>query len=107
MNRGYSVKEYLVLIDSYRKIVEGGVLTTDIIVGFPTETDKEFRATCDLVEKVRFNAAYIFKYSPRPNTEAMKLADGLTKEEKEKRHKKILDLQRGISNKFKPVYAKI
>jgi len=107
MNRGYSVKEYLVLIDSYRKIVEGGVLTTDIIVGFPTETDKEFKATCDLVEKVRFNAAYIFKYSPRPNTEAMKLADGLTKEEKEKRHKKILDLQRGISNKFKPVYAKI
>jgi tRNA-2-methylthio-N6-dimethylallyladenosine synthase len=101
MNRGYSVKEYLALIDSYRKIVKGGVLTTDIIVGFPAETDKEFKETCDLIEEIRFNAAYIFKYSPRPYTQAAKLADLLTKEEKEKRHKKILDLQRNISNKLK------
>jgi len=101
MNRGYSVKEYLALIDSYRKIVKGGLLTTDIIVGFPTESDAEFKETCDLLQKVRFNAAYIFKYSPRPNTQAAKLADLLTKDEKEKRHKKILDLQRGISNKLR------
>ncbi|MFA4993303.1 MAG: MiaB/RimO family radical SAM methylthiotransferase [Candidatus Omnitrophota bacterium] len=101
MNRGYSVKEYLALIDSYRKIVKGGFLTTDIIVGFPTETDKEFKETCDLIEEIGFNAAYIFKYSPRPYTQAAKLADLLTKEEKEKRHKKILDLQRNISNKLK------
>jgi tRNA-2-methylthio-N6-dimethylallyladenosine synthase len=98
MNRGYSVKEYLALIDSYRKIVRAGLLTTDIIVGFPTET-------CDLVKEVGFSAAYIFKYSPRPNTEAAKLAELLTKEEKEKRHKKILDLQRGISKKFKVKHA--
>jgi len=101
MNRGYSVKEYLVLADSYRKIVKGGLLTTDIIVGFPTETDTEFKETCDLVKEVKFNAAYIFKYSPRPNTEAARLAEALTKEEKEKRHKKILDLQIGISNQLK------
>ena len=101
MNRGYSLKEYLALIDSYRKIVKGGLLTTDIIVGFPTESDKEFKETCDLLKNVRFNAAYIFKYSPRPGTEAEKLADLLTKEEKEKRHKKVLDLQRGISNKLR------
>jgi len=108
MNRGYSVKEYLALIDSYRKIVKEGILTTDIIVGFPTETDKEFKDTFDLVKEVRFNAAYIFKYSPRPNTEAAKLAETLTKEEKEERHKKILDLQRGISNRLgiKHGYAK-
>jgi len=101
MNRGYSTKEYLALIDSYRKIVRGGLLTTDIIVGFPTESDKEFKETCDLIKGVEFNAAYIFKYSPRPNTEAAKLADMLSKEDKERRHKKILDLQRGISNKLK------
>lgn len=108
MNRGYSVKEYLALIDSYRRIVKGGLLTTDIIVGFPTETDKEFKETCDLIEKIGFNAAYIFKYSPRPYTAAAKFADLLTKEEKEKRHKKILDLQRRISNKLraKHKYAK-
>jgi len=101
MNRGYTLKEYLALIDSYRRIVKDGYLTTDIIVGFPTETDKEFEETCDLLVKVKFNAAYIFKYSSRPNTTAEKLADMLSKEEKEKRHKKILDLQRKISNKLK------
>ncbi|MBU1923946.1 MAG: MiaB/RimO family radical SAM methylthiotransferase [Candidatus Omnitrophica bacterium] len=105
MNRGYSVKKYLALIDSYRKIVKGGLLTTDIIVGFPSETDKEFKQTCDLIKKVRFNAAYIFKYSPRPNTEAARLTDLLTKKEKEKRHKKILDLQREISNKLRIKHA--
>ena len=101
MNRGYALKEYLALIDSYRKIVKDGYLTTDIIVGFPTETAEEFEETCDLLARVKFNAAYIFKYSLRPNTEAEKLADMLSKEEKEKRHKKILDLQRRISNKLK------
>ena len=109
MNRRYTIKEYLALVNSYRKIVKEGVLTTDIIVGFPTETDKEFNETCDLIKEVRFNAAYIFKYSSRPNTQATILADLLTKEEKEKRHKKILDLQRGISNKLrtKHKYAKV
>ncbi|MDD5561464.1 MAG: MiaB/RimO family radical SAM methylthiotransferase [Candidatus Omnitrophica bacterium] len=101
MNRGYSVKEYLDLIDSYRRIVKGGLLTTDIIVGFPTETDEEFEETYDLVKKTRFNAAYIFKYSPRPNTKAAKIADLLSKEGKEKRHKKLLDLQRRISNSLR------
>ncbi len=101
MSRGYSTKEYLALVDSYRKIVKGGLLTTDIIVGFPTESDKDFKETCDLIKDIKFNSAYIFKYSPRPNTEAAKLADMLSKEDKEKRHKKILDLQRVISNKLK------
>lgn len=105
MNRGYSAKEYLALIDSYRKIVKGGILTTDIIVGFPTETDKEFKETYDLVKEVKFNAAYIFKYSSRPNTEAAKLPDALIKEEKEKRHKKILDLQRGISRRLSSAHT--
>ncbi|MBU4251459.1 MAG: MiaB/RimO family radical SAM methylthiotransferase [Candidatus Omnitrophica bacterium] len=101
MNRGYAVKDYLALIDSYRKIVKGGRLTTDIIVGFPTETDQDFKETCALVKKARFNAAYIFKYSSRPGTEAAKMADELKPGDKEKRHKKILDLQRGISKEIR------
>ncbi|TRZ94697.1 tRNA (N6-isopentenyl adenosine(37)-C2)-methylthiotransferase MiaB, partial [bacterium] len=94
MNRGYEIKEYLALIDSYRKIVNGGLLTTDIIVGFPTETEDDFRQTFDCVKKAEFNAAYIFKYSPRPGTIAAKMADDVDRLEKEKRHKKILDLQK-------------
>jgi tRNA-2-methylthio-N6-dimethylallyladenosine synthase len=105
MNRGYTVKDYLVLIDSYRKIVKGGLLTTDIIVGFPTETDEEFRQTCALFKKVRFNAAYIFKYSSRPDTEAAKIVDELKPDEKEKRHKQLLDLQRGISRQSRSRYT--
>jgi tRNA-2-methylthio-N6-dimethylallyladenosine synthase len=101
MNRGYKVKDYLALIDSYRKIVKGGRLTTDIIVGFPTETDVEFNQTCALLKKARFNAAYIFKYSSRPGTEAAKIIDQPKQSELEKRHKKILDLQRGISQELR------
>jgi len=99
MNRGYSAKEYLALIDSYRKIVKGGLLSSDIIVGFPSESEDDFIRTYDLVKKAEFNAAYIFKYSPRPHTEALKMADDVDRHEKERRHKKILELQRGISNK--------
>ncbi len=101
MNRGYCAKDYLALIDSYRKIVKGGLLTTDIIVGFPTETSQEFKATCALVKKVKFNAAYIFKYSSRTGTQAAKIVDTLKPMEIEKRHKKILDLQRGISRELR------
>jgi len=98
MNRGYARKYYLDLADNYRKIIGNGVLTTDIIVGFPTETEEDFQATRDLIKDVQFNAAYIFKYSVRPNTAAAKMADDIAKEEKERRHKIILDLQREISN---------
>jgi tRNA-2-methylthio-N6-dimethylallyladenosine synthase len=105
MNRGYAVKDYLVLIDSYRKIVKEGLLTTDIIVGFPTETEQDFKQTCALVEKVRFNSAYIFKYSSRPKTAAARIADELKPGEKEKRHKKILDLQRRISKELGSKHA--
>jgi len=101
MNRGYTAKEYFALIKYYRKIVQGGSLTTDIIIGFPTETDKDFQETCNLMKEIEFNAAYIFKYSPRPGTEAAKMPDNVERDEKEKRHKYILDLQRDISNKIR------
>jgi tRNA-2-methylthio-N6-dimethylallyladenosine synthase len=96
MNRGYTRKFYLDLADNYRKIVKGGGLTTDIIVGFCGETEKDFQETYDLVKAVRFDAAYIFKYSPRPNTEALKWADDVPQKEKERRHSRTLELQKKI-----------
>lgn len=101
MKRGYSRKHYLSLIEAYRKIVKNGALTSDIIVGFPGETEKDFRQTLDLLKTVRFNSAYIFKYSPRPHTEAAKLKDDVPRDEKERRHKILLETQRRISQELK------
>ncbi len=101
MNRGYAQKFYLDLVENYRKIVKGGLLTTDVILGFPTETEEDFQATLDLVKSVEFDAAYIFKYSTRPNTEAANAPDDVPQEEKERRHALILELQKSISKKKK------
>ncbi|MFH1888510.1 MAG: MiaB/RimO family radical SAM methylthiotransferase [Candidatus Omnitrophota bacterium] len=101
MNRGYTRNFYLDLVDNYRRIIKGGVLSSDVIVGFPTEREDDFCDTRDLVKAVEFDVAYIFKYSPRPHTEAGKLADDVKKEEKERRHGIILDLQKEISRKKK------
>jgi len=100
MNRGYNAKHYLKLVEDFRKIT-GGIVTTDIIVGFPGETESDFHDTYDLMCKVEFNSAYIFKYSPRPQTEAQNLKDDVSQEEKERRHKILLDLQREISKRKK------
>jgi len=97
MNRNYTAKSYVALARDYRKIVKNGVLTTDIIVGFPTETENDFQETFDLVKNIGFNAAFIFKYSPRPHTEAAEWPDDVVKEEKERRHRLILELQKKIS----------
>jgi tRNA-2-methylthio-N6-dimethylallyladenosine synthase len=99
MNRFYTRRFYLDLAASYRRIVKGGALTTDIIVGFPSETEVDFQDTYDLVKHAEFNAGFIFKYSPRPNTEASRMSDDVEKKEKERRHGLILELQKQISKK--------
>ncbi|MFH1248418.1 MAG: tRNA (N6-isopentenyl adenosine(37)-C2)-methylthiotransferase MiaB [Candidatus Omnitrophota bacterium] len=97
MNRGYTREYYLELVDKYRKIVKDSVLTTDIIVGFPGEDEKDFQGTFNLVKDIRFDSAFIFKYSPRPHTQASSFIDDVSKEEKEKRHALVLNLQKSIS----------
>ena len=99
MNRGYTRKFYLDLIENYRKIVKNGVLTSDVIVGFPSETEEDFRDTLNLVKEAQFNAAFIFKYSPRPHTEATNIADDVERKEKERRHALVLGLQKEVSKK--------
>ncbi len=73
MGRGYTVEEYLGLVARLRAARDGLALSTDLIVGFPGETDEDFRRTLDLVETVRFASVFAFKYSPRPNTAAIRL----------------------------------
>jgi len=101
MRRGYTVGEYKRLAEEYRRIVKNGVLSTDIIVGFPSESEEDFTDTYNLVKELEFNCAYIFKYSPRPFTEAAKFADDVPKKEKERRHRLILELQKKIFQKKK------
>lgn len=99
MNRGYTAKRYLELARAYRKLVPSGEITTDVIVGFPSETKRDFNDTVRLMEKIRFNGAYIFKYSPRPPAASSKLADDVPAGEKQKRLEKILGLQRELARK--------
>lgn len=97
MNRGYTIEKYRKLIEDYRQRVKGGKLSTDIIVGFPTETEEDFEMTKKALEAIRFNNAYIFKYSPRPPAKSAELADDVPQEVKARRHKILLDLQKKIS----------
>jgi len=99
MDRGYTAGKYLSLVEAARKIVPGLCFTTDIITGFPTEDEKDFEDTLRMMEKIKFDSAYIFKYSGRPGTKAAEMEDDVPIEAKKRRHKILLDLQRKISRK--------
>jgi len=98
MNRTYTKEEFLDLVDHIRATIPGVSLSTDIIVGFPTETAEEFDDTADVVRRVRFDTAFIFKYSERPNTlAARRLKDDVTEDEKTRRIVILNEIQRAIS----------
>ncbi len=99
MNRKYSREDYLSLVEKIKKIIPEIALTTDIIVGFPGETEEDFAQTLDLVEKVEFDSAYTFKYSPRPGTGAAKLENDVPQEVKEERLKRLNELGKKISER--------
>jgi tRNA-2-methylthio-N6-dimethylallyladenosine synthase len=100
MSRTYTQAEYLALVDRIRRRSPDIVLTTDIIAGFCSETGAEFADTYDLVQKVEYHSAYIFKYSERKNTiAARKLADDVPDAVKAERVSRLVELQRGISLK--------
>ena len=99
MKREHTSRWYLDQIAEYRSLIPQGSLTTDLIVGFPGETEEDFLQTLELVEKAQFDSAYIFQYSERPGTPAVKLKDDVPHEEKDRRHKILLSLQRAISLK--------
>ena len=103
MNRGYTKEHYQKLVKMFRKLVPGGEITTDIIVGFPGETEKDFKDTVKLIKSTRFDGAYIFKYSPRPPAKSCKLKDDVPSEEKQRRLALILDMQKKLSRKKRRV----
>ncbi len=97
MNRPYTVEEYKEIINSVKKTVPGIVLSTDIIVGFPGETESNFRNTVKLFMEVEFEMAYISCYSPRPGTVAEKIKDNISLEEKKRREKVLTELLKEIT----------
>ncbi|MBU0759612.1 MAG: tRNA (N6-isopentenyl adenosine(37)-C2)-methylthiotransferase MiaB [Candidatus Omnitrophica bacterium] len=96
MNRGYTIGKYKKIVKDFRKIVKGSSLSTDLIVGFPGETRKDFNDTLKALKEILFDSAYIFKYSPRPFTAASKLKDDVPQKEKERRHSLLLETQKKI-----------
>ncbi|MGE5527596.1 MAG: tRNA (N6-isopentenyl adenosine(37)-C2)-methylthiotransferase MiaB [Patescibacteria group bacterium] len=100
MNRRYTRGRYLELVRRLRGAVPGIALTTDVIVGFPGETDEDFRDTLDLVEEVRFDGAFTFAYSPRLGTKAADLPDQLPEEVKKERLYRLIEVQNRISREI-------
>jgi tRNA-2-methylthio-N6-dimethylallyladenosine synthase len=97
MNRGYTFEKYLDITEILKKKLDDYSITTDIIVGFPGETKKDFHETVNAVKKIRFHDAFMFAYSPRRGTPAALLKESLTKEEKQERLGELIDIQREIS----------
>lgn len=97
MRRGYTVEKYLELSCDLRAQIPDLGLATDFIVGFPGETEEDFRQTVELLERVRFQNSFIFKYSSRPGTDASRLSDDVPEEEKKRRNQILLEGQERVS----------
>ena len=105
MNRPYDKAKYLELITYARKVMPELVLTSDVIIGFPGETEAEAMETVALVEQVRFDALFTFIFSPRPGTPAAKMDDPMPREEKQKWFDRLCDTQNRISEELHAAYV--
>lgn len=105
MNRGYSREEYLDKVAMIRQGIPGVVLSTDIIVGFPGETEAQFEDTRSLLETVRYENIYAFKYSPRPFTKAARYTDQVPESDSKRRLQILLDRQREIAFELGEPYS--
>ncbi len=97
MRRTYSRERYLRLVDDLRAAIPDLALTTDIIVGFPGETDEDFRETLEVVEEVGFDGAFTFVYSPRESTEAASMPDQVPDEVKHERIERLVDVVQRVA----------
>ncbi|MFD1814112.1 tRNA (N6-isopentenyl adenosine(37)-C2)-methylthiotransferase MiaB [Rhodococcus gannanensis] len=97
MRRSYRSAKFLGIIDKVRAAMPHAAITTDIIVGFPGETEEDFQATLDVVRQARFTSAFTFQYSKRPGTPAAELPDQLPKEIVQERYDRLIALQEEIT----------
>jgi len=97
MNRDYTYCEYRKIIKNARENVSGITITTDLLVGFPGESDEDFKMTLDAVKEIGFDYAFMFMYSPRPKTLASMMDETLTDEEKKERLMQLIDIQNRIT----------
>jgi tRNA-2-methylthio-N6-dimethylallyladenosine synthase len=100
MERGYTIEQYADLVARLRAAIPTLALSTDIIVGFPGEEEEDFRATYDFMAEIRYDSAFMFKYSAREGTKAYKWGETLSEEEKGCRLQDIIALQERISSKI-------
>lgn len=105
MNRRYSVEKYLSQIESIRKIIPDCAITTDIIVGFPTETEEDFIDTVKLVETVKFDGAFTFVYSKREGTKAAIMDGQIDPEIQKDRIMRLIDVQNELNRKESLTYV--
>jgi tRNA-2-methylthio-N6-dimethylallyladenosine synthase len=92
MHRAYTAEKYLDLVERIRRARNGVAITTDIIVGFPGETDDDYRQTRDLVEEIQFDNAFVFRYSPRRDTPAAEMPDQIDEHLKKERNQDLLEI---------------
>jgi tRNA-2-methylthio-N6-dimethylallyladenosine synthase len=104
MRRSYRSARYLGWLARIREAVPGVAVTTDVIVGFPGETEEDFRETLRVVEEARFDAAYTFQYSPRAGTEAASYESQVAKEVVQERFERLVALQERISMEANRAY---
>jgi tRNA-2-methylthio-N6-dimethylallyladenosine synthase len=97
MRRSYRSERYLGIIEKVRAAMPDAAITTDIIVGFPGETEEDFQATLDVVREARFSQAFTFQYSKRPGTPAAVLADQVPKAVVQERYDRLVELQEQVS----------
>ncbi|MDA2991386.1 MAG: MiaB/RimO family radical SAM methylthiotransferase, partial [Actinomycetota bacterium] len=97
MRRSYRAEKYLGILDRVRQAMPHAAITTDIIVGFPGETEDDFVATLEVVRRARFSAAFTFQYSRRPGTPAADLVGQIPKDVVQERYQRLIDLQEAIS----------
>jgi tRNA-2-methylthio-N6-dimethylallyladenosine synthase len=105
MNRRYTRQQYRELVEYARSVMPGLVLTSDVIIGFPGETEAEAMDTVSLVDELGFDALFTFIYSPRPGTKAAELPDPVPREEKQKWFDKLLEVQNARSAQIHAAYV--
>jgi threonylcarbamoyladenosine tRNA methylthiotransferase MtaB len=100
MNRPYRIDDYVDSVERAKQAMPDLALATDVIVGFPTETEAAFGATMEVVERMAFSKLHVFRYSPRPDTASANMPDAVPPDVKKDRSKRLIDLGNSIRSRF-------